>query len=275
MADGRAVGCNDHACWAYTTRSERDAAAVEWLLAGAALGQRLFVVTADEDAAAGLLEAVVSASDTATVRGIVNVAIEDAYDLSGPIDAGAQLALYSGMVAQAIADGFNGLRVFADITALIADPARRAGHARWEHIADAWMAAGNPLAPLCAYDIGVLGEDPQPVMAVHPLRRGPQHAVSPFGLYWGSSGRVLAGEVDVFAAQTLTEVLATLPQGSIDLDVSELSYLSARGAAALARTADDSPGVRQLRMVNAQPIVRRVWESLEFDPGLLVAHAGG
>lgn len=271
LADGRGGGRNDHVCWAYTTRAERDIAAAQWLADGFRCGQRLLVVTADADAGAQLLATITATAGADVGAAIINLAVTDLYDLSVPIDADSMLALYAGQVATAVADGHDGLRVFADITALIADPARRAAHARWEHFADAWMAAGNPLAPMCAYDIRVLGEEQLAVMAVHPLRHGPAAAMPSFGLYWGRTGRVLDGEIDAFALPILAEILAGLPHDMLDLDASQLSFLSARGAATLAHPSPDGP---RLRLVNAPPMIRRLWQILEFDPEQLSSHAG-
>jgi MEDS: MEthanogen/methylotroph, DcmR Sensory domain len=269
VSTARRRGCSEHACRAYTTRSERDAAAIEWLLEGVRLGQRLLAVAHDDDAGAGLLSAFADASSADVVQDVVYVSIDQFYDLSAPIDIDAQLSRYSNEVARALADGFTGLRVFCDITTLIADAARRPGHARWEHAADAWMAAGNPLAPLCAYDVGVLGDQALAVMALHPLRNGPGSAVTAFGLYCGSSRRVLDGEIDVFDAPVLAEALRALPDGPLDIDASELSFLCARGAVAVARAGQGETDHAALRLLGVRPAVRRVWEVLDLDPEML------
>ncbi|WP_082691746.1 MEDS domain-containing protein [Mycobacterium sp. IS-1556] len=260
----RETGCNDHACWAYSTRSERDAAAAEWLLEGAKLGQRPIAVTADDDAGAGLLAAITDAPGADSLQEVVHVGIDELHDLSAPIDVDAQLARYSDAVGKAIADGYRGLRVFCDITPLIADPTRHASHAHWEHVADAWMAQGNPMAALCAYDIGVIDDQAEAVMALHPLRHGPAGSCTPFGLYCRTSGPVLDGEIDAFGVPALVGALAALPDGPVDLDVSELSFLGVRAAAALEQACQS-----QLRLVGAPPIVHRVWQILGFDMRML------
>jgi anti-anti-sigma regulatory factor len=261
-------GCSDHACWAYSSRSERDAAAVEWLLGGARLGQRLFVVSGDDDGGAGLIDTI-GGADARVGEEVANFGVDQLYDLSVPIDAETQLAAYADEVARAVADGFNGLRVFCDITPLISNPARRASHAHWEHVADAWMAEGNPLAPLCAYDIGVVGDQPQAVMAVHPLRHGPDRALTSFGLYCMSSKTMLGGEVDTFGVPALAAALAVLGEGPVSLDVSELSYICARGAATLARAGKAAADEPSLILLEARPIVRRIWQILGFDMQML------
>lgn len=263
------AGCSDHACWAYSSRPERDAAAVEWLLDGARLGQRLFVVTGDEDGGERL-PAAIARADPQVARAVANFDVNQLYDLSKPIDADAQLALYSQEVARAVADGFNGIRVFCDITPLIADPNRRLSHAHWEHVADAWMAEGNPLAPLCAYDITVVGDQPQAVMALHPLRHGPAGVATTFGLFCESSTKKLGGEVDVFGVSTLASTLAALPAGPHSVDVGELSYLCGSAAATLAAAGTTAATEKaSLSLLNAPPFLRRIWHILDFDMRML------
>lgn len=269
MRNARNGGCSDHACRAYTTRAERDAAAIEWLLEGVELGQRLLAITHDDDAGAGLRDAFADAAGAELAREAAHVRVDEFYDLSAPVDIDAQRSRYSNEVARAVADGFNGVRVFCDITALLTNAARRSGHARWEHAADAWMAAGNPLALLCAYDVGVLGDQALAVMALHPLRHGPNSAVTQFGLHCGPSGRVLEGEIDAFSAPVLAEALTVLPAGSVDIDASELGFLCARAAVTVAQAGRGDADGPSLRLLGARPVVRRVWEILELDPEML------
>lgn len=218
--------------------------------------------------------AAIADADARVAQQVANCSISQLYDLSAPIDPEAQLAKYAAEVARALAEGCNGVRVFCDITALIADPARRASHAYWEHFADGWMAEGNPLAALCAYDVGVLGDEPEAVMVLHPLRHGPGVTSTPFGLFHEASMTVLDGEVDAFGARALADALAALPEGPVSLDVGALSYLCARGAAALADAAKPAAaGQPRLRLVGARPIVQRIWQILGFDEQLLVERA--
>ncbi|GAB3017238.1 hypothetical protein MBOU_35850 [Mycobacterium bourgelatii] len=265
----RAAGKCDHACLAYSTKSERDAAAVEWLVEGARIGQRLAMVTTDPDGGAELLAAL-AAADARVAEQVAAFSHDQVYDMSKPIDADAQLALYAGQVKRALADGFTGIRVFCDITPLIADPARRASHAHWEHTADAWMAEGNPLSALCAYDVGVVGNQPEAVMVVHPLRHGPATTSTPFGLFCQPSKTVLGGEVDAFGVRALAEALEVLPDGPVNLDVSDLSYICARGAAALAHAGQVATANRpRIRLTGAPPIVKRIWQVLGFDKDMI------
>ncbi|WP_278265290.1 MEDS domain-containing protein [Nocardia sp. AG03] len=273
VTHARQASCHDHACWAYSTRPERDRAAVQWLLEGAGLGQRLLAVTDDADAGARLLAAF-AAADTAQAHELTHIPLATVYDVTAPIDTEAQLARYRAEVASALDAGFAGIRVFADITGLTLDPARRPGHTRWEHVADAFMADGNPMAAMCAYDLTATGRDQDAIMAVHPLRHGPSQVPTSFGLYWRDGHRILDGQIDQAGVAALRGALAALPEEATDLDVSDLSFLSARAAAVLAGTDQDQRGRPSVRLVNAHPIVERVWSVMDFDPRMLLSRVG-
>ena len=265
--NGRRLGFNDHACLAYSTRSERDAAAAAWLLEGARLEQRLLVVTADEDAGAGLLAALAEAAGAGPIPQVVNVGIDDVYDLSGPIDAESQLARYSDEVARAVAEGFNGLRVFCDITALIVEPARRAGHASCvEHVADVCTAQGNPLAPLCAYDTGVLWR-----------RRSIGNGIASTPT-WDRHGRdfvrsVLRCQVtnsrrrDRHLQRASARRCTRRAARRDGRNRRQRTVLRVRAGCGCAR--QQSQPTHGCVCAMFQPIVRRVWDVLELDPEML------
>ncbi|HZU78819.1 MAG TPA: MEDS domain-containing protein, partial [Acidimicrobiales bacterium] len=253
--------------WAYGDDAVRVEAACHWLAEGLRLWQRAMYVgegTVPELTAelAGL-----EGRDAALADGrLAVVSSADLYDLSAPIDPVAQLAVYDGAVAQAIADGYRGVRVVADITPLVADAGRRAAHVHWEQYADRYMT-GRPLAPLCMYDTRRI-ERLDAVTAAHPLS-GPEPR--PFGLFaTGPSTACCDGEIDATVSDVFDELLRTLPAGDTELDLRGLTFVDGRAAAtlhgALVRRRDDG---RALRVVGANALVRRVWGLCDFDAELL------
>jgi anti-anti-sigma regulatory factor len=205
--------------------------------------------------------------DDALARGALAVVeSRTMYDLSAPIDADALLTMYSAAVEQAIADGFAGIRVAADITCLVEDPARRRAHLQWEQLADRYMTE-QPLAPLCMYDRRRVA-DFRSIEHIHPLA-GPDALM--FSLHGtGPNRSALHGEIDALTAETLAEVLSTLPDGDDAIDASALTFLDGRGAwvvqQALARRRDAG---RPLVLHDAPPLVQRVWDACGFDSTLL------
>lgn len=268
MNPAERFGLSDHACWAYGTDGERAAAAAAWIADGLALGQRaMYIADVSPEVLAEEL-ADVPARDEAIARGALVIAeSRSMYDLSTPIDATAQLAVYSAAVEHAIADGFAGIRVAADITPLVDDPTRRRTYLHWEQLADRYMTE-QPLAPLCLYDRRKI-DDLRAVEHIHPLT-GPD--ALPFSLYaTGASRSALAGEVDSLIAEPLSEALSTLPDGDDTIDASALRFVDAHGAWVLQQALERRRAAgRPLALHDAPPLVRRVWAVCGFDSTLLV-----
>ena len=264
-----APGLSDHAAWGYASGAERAEMASRWLTDGLRIGQRtLYVADASRDDLVVELASVPGAADAIAGGALVVVPSAELYDLSAPIDAAAQLAQYAGAVDQAVADGYRGLRVAADITPLVLDPGRRAAHLYWEQLADRYMVE-RPLAPLCMYDTRRI-EGIDAIVCAHPVQ-GPEAPV--FALY-GHAPRsvVLEGEVDAFAADVLGEILGCLPETDEVVDLSPLSFIDGRAAwmlheALLERRAAGSTTV----LVGASAAVRRVWDLCGFDDSVFQA----
>jgi hypothetical protein len=66
------------------------------------------------------------------------------YGAGGPVDPERVVAVVAAVTEQALADGFRGLAVSADVTELIGTPADQDALARWEFLVDRYMAS-HPL----------------------------------------------------------------------------------------------------------------------------------
>jgi anti-anti-sigma regulatory factor len=263
-----AYGVNDHACWAYCSDADRAENVVAWLADGLRIGQRALYVH-DGPVDAGLAELAPLDPEGFVHDGALDVlSAGEVYDLTAPIDADEQRRRYAAAVEQACADGFSGLRVAADITPLVADPARRAAHVHWEQVADRYAAA-NPFTPLCVYDTRRVG-DLEAVLAAHPLR-GPRP--TPFALYAaGTSRAVLDGELDAMTGDTLGALLRGLPVTDAELDLSGVTFADGHTASRLhEELLTRRARGRVLTVVAASPALRRVWSLCGFDPQLLAA----
>lgn len=256
-------GVSDHVCWAYGSEEERLDVTVSWLDEGWWLGQRM-VYSADKPLDA-LLEDLAELGDVEELveTGQLLVApTRSLYDLSAPIDPEFQLATYVAVNDAAVEAGFEGLRVVADITTLIEDPVRRAAHARWEHFADRWMAAGNRTAGLCSYDRRVVsGAGVDDICALHPLANDDPDTI-PFRVFAAGDTVALDGEVDAFTAPRLERILATaVAPEALMVDISELDFVDHHGLLALARHARDTGAP----LTGAPDYVRKLWDVLELE----------
>jgi anti-anti-sigma factor len=259
-------GLSDHGCLGFRDEAERAAAASAWLADGLRAGQRgLFVADLSAEALVAELSAVPDLQG-ALESGALRVAeAAQMYDLSQPIDAPTQLAAYDEAVSEALADGFTGLRVAADVTPLVLDAARRPSHLAWEQFADRYMLV-RPLAPLCLYDTRQIA-DFFALACVHPLR-GPDPG--PFGLFAATAGVArLEGELDAGIAAQLAMALHSLPRTDATLDMTGVTFVDGRATAVLyaylaARRAEGAP-----LLALQSRAVGRVWQLCGFDELLL------
>ena len=233
------LGLHGHGCWTYSEDDEFRRGVLEFLADGLGLGQRLLYVGGggvvklrrDLDELPGVEDLL----GDGTVR---IMPLESIYEVGRPIDAMAQLTMYAAATETALADGFTGLRVAAEVTPLVVDAALWPDHTRWETIADRYMAK-NPMAALCCYDRRALPDEIIADLAcVHRTCNAPVD-VAPFRLFAGRDGLSLAGEVDSFAADNLSRLLelASPPRGNLILELDELEFIDHHGMFALAEHA--------------------------------------
>ena len=261
------TGLSDHICWAYESAAERAELTIGWLGEGLRLGQRCYYIA--EAPAEMLIADLVAMPEALTgleSGAVVVMSTDDVYDVDVPVDAAAQLSAYDEALNHALADGFSGLRVAADITSLVGDPARRSAHLRWEHVADRFMT-GHPLAKLCLYDAHRI-DDAESIACVHPLH-GPGER--PFGLFAGGPARaVLTGELDACAADALTDALRALPAGDAVIDLTNLTFIDARSAWVLQDELSRRHAAgQQIRLAEPSRQLHQIWQICGFDEALL------
>jgi anti-anti-sigma factor len=223
-----ALGPDGHACWVYDHAGELARLAESFFSEGLELGQRLMFVGGPET------EAVIQ--DTEPTRsllhdGLLAVAPFDAVYPGGRRMAVAdQWALYSHAAAQALADGFTGLRVLAEVTSLAAGD-DWTGLAAWEAYADRRMAGGN-LSALCCFDRRVVSDQALAgIASVHPVADRRLQSLVPFRLYGEVDALALAGEVDAFSTPMLDQLLglAVTDGDDVVLDLSGLQFVDHHG----------------------------------------------
>ncbi len=199
---------HDHIGWVVEGSAGFDAVAGPFLAEGAARGELLVYVAADPDPAVPVRLGPAVAS-----HGVQVASIAEVYGPSGIVDAATQRATFAGMLRQALAEGYAGIRVAADNTPLIASEDRFAAWVRWELTADQFMAA-NPVTGLCVFDrhqadVGRLRH----LATLHPL--SPAGSPRPqYRLLAGDGYLRVVGQIDSFAVQQVRLALAVLPPGT-------------------------------------------------------------
>jgi MEDS: MEthanogen/methylotroph, DcmR Sensory domain len=226
---------HDHIGWVFSGAAEFAAVARDFLTEGLELGEFLLFV-ADDPAEPAYLELADSFAPTE-----LRVArIADVYGASGVVDATSQRATFADTLSQALADGYTGIRVAADNTALVRTPQRLKAWMHWELVADRFMSE-NRVTGLCGFDRTAVNVDTlRHLVTLHPLSSAAQ-PLPQFRLFVNTDGLCLEGDIDDLAIGHLHRAIGILPKGRpVVVDVararprdgavrSELQQLAASG----------------------------------------------
>ncbi|WP_203897964.1 MEDS domain-containing protein [Virgisporangium aliadipatigenens] len=232
VPDARAPARRHH-CWGFDDPVALESRARPFLGEGLAAGEQVWFVTA------GAVEPVMRRWSAVTPFGAALrdgtarvLSVAAGYADGGPVEPAAQVDVFADALSGALAAGYTGLRVVADVTPLVRTPAQRAAFGRYEYLVDSFMA-GRPVTGVCAFDRIALDTGTFRDMAcLHP--RGDSAGV-PFRLYGcppADGAMVLAGELDL-AGRTQFEVAlaraAPRPVGGeIVIDASGLRFVDHR-----------------------------------------------
>jgi anti-anti-sigma regulatory factor len=268
VASAGGLGLHGHGCWLYSDDAEFRTGVVDFLSDGIGAGQRLLY------AGVGTIEKL--RADLADLPGLERLLgdgalrimpLEAIYEVGVDPDPMAQLAMYSAVTKTALMDGYTGLRVAADGTPLVLDPALWPIHTHWEAMADRYIAR-HPMAALCCFDRRRLPDTIVGDLAcVHRSSNGPA-SLAPFRLFAGREGLSLAGEVDVFNAAHLRRLLvaAAPADGDLVLELDELDFIDHHGVMAIAEVARGLERAgRSVRFLGAPRSFDRLTELLEVE----------
>ena len=258
-------GPADHVCWVYDDPRDLDTAASRFLAGGLARGERLLVV------GDGMIETLqrdtlpFGGTDALVASGALEILdLSTAYVGNEHFTPKRQLEFYGAATRRAIEDGFTGLRVAAEASALAADPASRDILVRWEHLADDFVASGSGFTAMCAYRSDLGADALADLASVHPVVRAPE-VTSHFQVFHDDDRVVLTGSVDTFTAPRLGRVLVESPgaRPATVLDLGRLEFVDVAGCRVLARWAAGLDG--PLRVTGASRLVQRMWPLLGLD----------
>lgn len=223
-----------HGCWSYDDYHPFDRYAREFLGAGLLAGERVWYVTGrSSGAAADLLRGAGAAARI--------LSFDEAYPAGHTVDPAGQVAVYTTVTEQALAEGYTGFRVVADATPLVRTEAQREAFARYEYVIGRYMR-NAPMRAVCAYDRRELGD--RSVAELACLHERTQATGVTFQLHPGRTPAtaVLSGELDMavedlFAA-ALTHTDLRPVRGEVTVEAEELRFIDHRSLLSLQRYAE-------------------------------------
>ena len=227
----------DHVCWTYRDPREFLDVALGYVADGLMLGERVLCVV-DQDVREALLRLDPSHLSIAGTSGpaLTLSTVDEAYDLSSPRTPAQQLAFYDAAAAQALADGYTGLRVLAEGTALVTERSRWSTQLRWEMAADKYLSTREGPTALCAYRSDLLApEILDDLSCVHPLVRSPGRQDS-FRLFFDAGRPAIAGVVTGPDCEKLRRLLPPSAdfRSDAELDLGLVREIDRAGARVLA-----------------------------------------
>lgn len=229
-----------HVCWVYGDAVEFRKGAVAFLTAGLRAGEQLVYIGGDSLDAVRRKLAETDGFDALAEHADVSVrSLQDLYGPAEITDPGTPIAAYAAATEAAVADGYAGLRVVAEATALVRTPAQRQAFVTYEHLIDRYMVR-HPFSAMCAYDVDEIGSTAAAELAcLHPATTP---GATPFQWHAGDDVDVhLAGEIDIACEDvfdvTLARTMPWLGPPQVVVDAGSLAFIDHRGMLALERHA--------------------------------------
>lgn len=173
-----------------------------------------------------------------------------------------QLATFETVLANALIDGYTGIRVVADNTSLVRGDAD--GFQRWlcwEQLTDRFQARSN-VTGICFFDRSALSEQRQSDLAsLHPVRSATS-VTPPFSFTVDGDAVLVTGMLDAFSADQFRRMLATAPDDRpLIVDLSSAEFVDHHAMLALGGAAS---AVRPVHLRGARPIMRQLQSLLEI-----------
>lgn len=263
----RGLGAHDHLCWSYGHGDDIRTERLAFVTDGIALNQRVgYIGCATEDELLADLAGIEGLDELLAKGAVGALSVTEQYRTEELVDPEAQVARYTAATEDALASGFSGLRVTAEVTDLLLNERQREVFGRYEHLIDRSMVT-MPFSAMCCYDRTVIGDEAVADLAcMHPSAREGASPFQVFAIQGADLG--VAGEVDTLSAPRFVRALRrAVPDagGELVIDASGLSFIDHHGLLALeAMGAAGGDGPRVV-LEHAPPIAARVAELLELE----------
>jgi DcmR-like sensory protein len=246
---------HDHAFWSGSGDADLYELAGTALAAGAGRYEKLLFVSADPDPSrlqpVGDVELLLA-------RGQLELhSVDSIYGDSGTFSHTRQLEIFEGVLGEALADGYTGIRVVADNTPLVFDAAEAdyLSWLRWEQLTDSFQAVSQ-VTGICYFDSNaVTDERLADLAALHPVRV--QDGVQPpFSFFTDADSVFVTGNLDLWSSERFTRVLAATPgDGPLVVDLSRADFVDHRALLALN---DAASAQRPVQIRGASRLIREL-----------------
>lgn len=264
------LGPGDHVCWVIEDDADLVDTITAWINDGVARDERVLYLV--DVHAAQLMVELPGVPDLAMLvaRGQLVLGAPDLYGGDG-LDELALVTFFASAIAEALMDGYTGMRVAA-LHVDMEDQAAIDAFVAWEQLADTFFARSRASA-LCMLDRrSVTDAAITSIGAAHPACRG-FACTTPFRLHVHEDGWRLAGELETFDRFRLEQMLRNTADETdrVVLHLGDLDHASGGCTSVLHDFARrQAAGGGRLVLKEAPPRFRDGWRSLGFDAEVAV-----
>lgn len=258
--DAAVLEPHDHVIWQGEDEADLYALAGTALAAGARRGEKLMFVAQHPDLAR--LREVPDLDRLVGSDQLELVEIDAVYGDSGDFDEQRQLATFEGVLADALSEGYTGIRVVADNTRLASgDEQGFRRWLRWEQVTDRFQCT-SAVTGVCYFDRAALSEERMADLAsVHPVRSA-NSAEPVFSFVVDGDAVSVGGTLDTWSADQLQRILDTAPDDRpLIVDLSEAEFVDHHAVLALESAASAS---RPVQIRRARPIIHELVSLLKI-----------
>jgi anti-anti-sigma regulatory factor len=197
----REWGVQDHVCWVHGDAWDYRLRLGEFFRDGLERGLRVaHLGSGNAGELQEFLGRVAGSGSQRSGSAVRVISFEEFYGVGEPADPAAIIKRYDAATQEALADGYRGLRIGADVTDLVRGPERRDAFAHCEFLLERYSSR-HPLSAMCGYgrDLG------DAVTQFACMHAAVQEGLTPFQVFACDDGAVgLLGEFDA-ACQTAFE----------------------------------------------------------------------
>ena len=258
------LGVQDHLCWVHGDRWDYRPRLSEFFREGLERGLRVaYLGSEDAGELRELLGRVVDTGTLLSREAVRVISFEEFYGAAEPVDPAAVIKRYDAATQEALADGYRGLRVSADVTDLVRAPEQQDAFARCEFLLERYSAR-HPLSAMCGYRLE-LGDAVEQFACLHAAVPA---GLTPFQVFACDDGAVgLLGEFDQACQgafeRTLRRIEPAPGHPELIFDMSAVGFMDHHALVALDSYAEACEVPVFARSV--PPVVRRVARVLGLE----------
>jgi anti-anti-sigma regulatory factor len=269
----RGLGLQDHLCWVHGDRGDYRPRLTEFFLDGLERGLRVaYLGPGNAGELREHLDRLVDSGPLLTREAVRVISFEEIYGAGEPVDPAGVIERYDAATQEALADGYRGLRISADVTDLVRAPEQQDAFARCEFLLERYSAR-HPLSAMCEYR-RELGDAVTQFACLHAAAPA---GLTPFQVFACDDGAVgLLGEFDQAAQIAFERALRRIQPAAGDskliFDMSAVRFMDHHALLSLDSYAEACQVPVFARSV--PPAIRRVAQVLGLEH-LGDVHVGG